>query len=156
MHEAELRALVDRQAIADLLSEYAACVDDHDWQGLSERVFCENVVCHYEGFGVFEGRDAVLAFLDESMKPIAASQHLLSNLQVALHGDTARTRVKLWARLVQPQREGELRITEGATYHHVVERGASGWRIRELKLKSIWRVEESVAESSLPAHEPPA
>ena len=98
----ELTALIDRQAIQDLLSEYAACVDEHDWKGLAERVLTDDVVCYYEGFGTFEGRDAVLAFLDESMRPIVGSQHLLSNLQVTLDGDQARTRVNLWTRLVAP------------------------------------------------------
>jgi ketosteroid isomerase-like protein len=146
----DVRELLDRQAIGDLLSEYAACVDDHDWKGLAERVMTEDVVCYYEGFGTFEGRDAVLAFLDESMSPIAASQHLLSNLQVTLDGDRARTRVNLWTRLVAPQPGGELRITQGAVYRHVLVRGSAGWRIHRLDLKSIWRVEETVAGSSLP------
>lgn len=151
MNESDLQTLVDRQAIADLLSEYAVCVDAHDWKGLAERVFAEDVVCDYDGFGRFEGRDAAIAFLDESMAPIAASQHLLSNLQVTFEGDAARTRVDLFARLVAPGPDGELRITEGATYRHHVAREKSGWRIRELNLRCTWRVEETTAESSLPA-----
>lgn len=152
MSEKELRAridrLVDRQAVADLLSEYAACVDGQDWKGLAERVFADDVVCRYEGFGTFEGRDAVLAFLEESMGPIAASQHLLTNLQVELDGDRARTRVQLWTRLVAPQDGGELRITQGAVYRHDVRRGTAGWRIHRLDLRSVWRTEETVAASS--------
>lgn len=150
MSEADVRELQDRQAISDLLSEYAACVDDHDWKGLAERVFTEDVTCHYEGFGTFAGRDAVLAFLEESMNPIAASQHLLSNLRVDLAGDSARTRANLWARLVAPQPEGELRITDGAVYHHDLVRGSAGWRIRRLELTRVWRTEETVGERSLP------
>jgi SnoaL-like domain len=151
MGETDVRDLRDRQAISDLLTEYATCVDDHDWKGLAERVFTEDVACHYDGFGSFEGRDAVLAFLEESMTPIAASQHLLSNLRVDLAGDSARTRVSLWARLVAPQPEGELRITEGAVYRHALVRESAGWRIRRLELTSVWRTEETVAERSLPA-----
>jgi hypothetical protein len=148
----ELNTLIDRMAIQDLLSEYAACIDEHDWKGLAEQVLTDDVVCHYEGFGTFEGRDAVIAFLDESMRPIAGSQHLLSNLQVTLDGDEARTRVNLWTRLVAPQAGGELRITQGAVYRHRIVRGALGWRIRRLDLKSVWRVEETVSGSSLPPH----
>jgi hypothetical protein len=144
-----LRALCDRQAISDLLSEYAACVDAHDWKGLGARVFAEDVVCHYEGFGTFEGRDVVLAFLEESMGPIAASQHLLSNLQVTLDGDGARTRVDLWTRLVAPEDGGELRFTQGAVYRHELIRDGEAWRIRRLDLRSVWRTEERFAESSL-------
>src|SRR4030095_9602463 len=104
---------------------------------LAERVLHVCASGHYDGFGTFEGRDAVLAFLDESMGPIAGSQHLLSNLQVTLDGDQARTRVNLWTRLVAPQEGSELRITQGAVYRHTVVRGARGWRIRRLDLKSV-------------------
>lgn len=150
MRESALRSLVDRQGIEDVLNDYAACVDDHDWKGLAERVFDADVVCHYEGFGSFEGREAALGFLAESMDPIAASQHLLSNLQVELDGDRARTRVQLWTRLVWPREDGELQITQGAIYRHLMVRRGNGWRIRELTLESRWRVEELAAESSLP------
>src|SRR5579872_6312980 len=86
--EARLRWLVDRAEIAELLAEYARCIDARDWAGLQATYTEDGVMDH----GVMAvGRERVPELSEKILKGVTSSHHLVGEPQISIDGDTART-----------------------------------------------------------------
>ena len=130
-----IRDLADRLAIGDLLTRYATAVDRRDWD-LYRTVFTSDAEIDYTSAGGIAGTvDEVVEFLDGALSGFEMTQHLVSNVDTSVEGDTAR----VTAMFNNPMRlsDGDTWFT-GGWYHHDLVRTADGWRSRKLREESAW------------------
>ena len=126
-----LEAVADRLEIEELLNRYAWAIDSGDWDLLS-RVFTEDAEADFSSVGEYvdadartAGRDAIVAWLRHALAPFPDVLHFLSNQQVELRGDSARTLTYMHV----------LHLPMGGIYHGEAVRTPEGWRLRRLRLE---------------------
>lgn len=132
----DTQTLADRLSISDYLTNYAAAVDRRDWD-LYRSLFTEDAHIDYESAGGEKGNvDEIIAFLDKSMALFEMSQHMITNEEVKIDGDTATVR----AMFVNPMRfvGGETFFTCGGWYNHKLVRSDDGWKSQELIEETAW------------------
>ena len=130
-----IRDLADRLAIGDLLTRYATAVDRRDWD-LYRTVFTSDAEIDYTSAGGIAGTvDEGVEFLGVACSGFEMTQHLVSNVEASIEGDTAR----VTAMFNNPMRltGGDIWFT-GGWYHHDLVRTADGWRSRKLREESAW------------------
>ena len=130
-----IRDLADRLAIGDLLTRYATAVDRRDWD-LYRTVFTTDAQIDYTSAGGISGTvDEVLEFLGVAFSGFEMTQHLVSNIDLEVRGDSAT----VTAMFNNPMRlpGGDTWFT-GGWYHHDLVRTADGWRSRKLREESAW------------------
>jgi len=122
----------DRQALADLLSTYAACIDDRDMERYRE-CFEPEVELHGFGRAPIHGVEAWLDFVKRQLAGFQVTQHMLGPQLVEIDGDSARLRTDLQAThwLVEPK--GAI-FTLWGTYLSVAGRSDGEWRLRRHEL----------------------
>ena len=130
-----IRDLADRLALGALLTRYATAVDRRDWD-LYRTVFTSDAEIDYTSAGGIAGTvDEVVEFLEIALSGFEMTQHLVSNVEASIEGDTAR---------VTAMFNNPMRLTGGDTwftggwYHHDLVRTADGWRSRKLREESAW------------------
>ncbi|GHA84709.1 nuclear transport factor 2 family protein [Streptomyces termitum] len=140
----DLANVMDRLAIDDLITGYAAAVDDGDWTAY-RALFTRDGRADYSGSGGAEGPAAEMAdWLAATMTLFPVRQHLIVNRRVtfsgaagwAAPGDAAEVR----ADYVNPMRtaSGEDFVC-GGRYAFTALRTADGWRLRSVTVEERWR-----------------
>lgn len=140
----DLATVMDRIALDDLVTGYAAAVDDADWTAYRE-LFAPDGRADYRGSGGIEGpADEVADWLAETMTLFPVRQHLIVNRRVLFRethgypeaGDAADVR----ADYVNPMRfaSGEDFVC-GGRYAFQALRTADGWRLRSVVVDERWR-----------------
>jgi SnoaL-like domain len=153
----ELATVMDRLAVDGLVTEYAAAVDDGDWEAY-RGLFTADGRADYRSAGGIEG-DAgqVSGWLEGTMRLFPMRQHLIVNRRIRFGvlehdtGDTARVR----ADYVNPMRLGggdgnpvrpavgdgppEPDFVCGGRYAFAFLRTDDGWRLREVIVQEKWR-----------------
>ncbi|WP_375387583.1 nuclear transport factor 2 family protein [uncultured Amnibacterium sp.] len=141
---AALQWLVDREAIRNLIVDFAMRLDDQDTDAYLEN-FVEDAIVVLP-HGRVSGR-AALAGMPKP-PPDWTAQHLFGAIAIELDGDRATTRAYLAATHVF----GE--ITEnahaGGWYEHVVVRTPDGWRFKELTLTILWETKRPMIPKDMP------
>ncbi|HEX7094381.1 MAG TPA: nuclear transport factor 2 family protein [Acidimicrobiales bacterium] len=140
----DLQTLADRIEINDLLTRYAHAVDSKDW-ALYRTVFTPDAHIDYESAGGVKGDlDTVVAWLEQTMAGFPMTQHLVSNIDVKLDGDTAQVRAMFYNPMGMPSGKN---FFCGGWYNHELVRTPDGWRSRKLIEESAWfdRMEEAFA-----------
>ncbi|MFF4959295.1 nuclear transport factor 2 family protein [Streptomyces sp. NPDC001222] len=152
----ELATVMDRLAVDELVTEYAAAVDDGDWEAYRE-LFTPDGRADYRSAGGIEGGAGQVAdWLERTMRLFPVRQHLVVNRHLRFDslahdiGDTARVR----ADYVNPMR---LATTEplagtgtddgpsapdfvcGGRYAFSFLRTEDGWRLRQVVVREKWR-----------------
>ncbi len=121
----------DRLAISDLLTRYAHAVDTRDWD-LYRSVFTPDATIDYTSAPGGQAGDVetIVAWLEASLALFDMTQHLVSNEQVEITGDSATVR----AMFHNPMRftDGGGFFTAGGWYNHQLVRTADGWKSRHL------------------------
>ncbi|MEU1267953.1 nuclear transport factor 2 family protein [Streptomyces sp. NPDC005799] len=141
----ELATVMDRLAVDEVVTDYAAAVDDGDW-GAYRALFTPDGRADYRSAGGVEGEaEKVAAWLAESMRLFPMRQHLIVNRRVRFGtldqdaGDTARVR----ADYVNPMRfdaDGAAPdFVCGGRYAFGLLRTSDGWRLREVVVQEKWR-----------------
>ena len=131
----DLQALADRIAVEDLLTRYATAVDRRDWDRYRS-VFTDDAEIDYTSAGGIAGTlDEIIEFLTTTRDMFEMTQHLISNIDLVVDGDSAT----VTAMFNNPMRlpEGETWFT-GGWYHHDLVRTSDGWRSRRLREESVW------------------
>jgi len=148
----ELATVMDRLAVDELITEYAAAVDDGDWEAY-RGLFTGDGRADYRSAGGIEG-DArqVAGWLEETMRLFPMRQHLIVNRRIRFGvlerdiGDTAG----VWADYVNPMRfagngdgDGSAAAPPdfvcGGRYAFGLLRTYDGWRLREVVVQEKWR-----------------
>ncbi|MFI8257217.1 nuclear transport factor 2 family protein [Streptomyces filamentosus] len=140
----DLANVMDRLAIDDLITGYAAAVDDADWTAY-RALFTADGRADYSGSGGVEGPAAEVAdWLAATMTLFPVRQHLIVNRRVTFHlpGGYAEPdgAADVRADYVNP-----MRMTSGADfvcggrYAFAACRTADGWRLRSVVVEERWR-----------------
>ena len=129
-------SLVDERAIIQLTIDYAWALDTSDWDAL-RRVFTPDVVAHL-GTGEQIGIEAVIEKCSGALGPLDDSQHIVTNQQVTVDGDTATCRAYLHAQHIRRQTEGGDLFVVAGRYEDQLVRTANGWRIKARDLIVMW------------------
>ena len=124
--------LADRLEIDDLLTRYATGVDRKEWD-LWESCFTEDARIDYTALGGPEhGVREMRKWLEETMAGFPMTQHLVTNREVRIEGDTATARSGFYNPMAVPSGDGAHKLFFcGGWYHDQLVRTREGWRIRE-------------------------
>jgi uncharacterized protein (TIGR02246 family) len=131
----QLRWLVDRARISDLLVAMARALDDRDGPAYAA-LFTEDGVLELGEMRI-QGREALAAGVARNLGGYGAVWHLSSNHAIQIDGDRA------WARsyVIGAHRHGD-DLTEHADmagwYDATVSRTADGWRFASLSAHVVW------------------
>ncbi|MET9541607.1 nuclear transport factor 2 family protein [Streptomyces sp. NPDC006553] len=140
----DLATVMDRLAVDDLITGYAAAVDDADWTAY-RALFSPDGRADYRGSGGVEGPATEVAdWLAETLTLFPVRQHLIVNRRVLFrgpagypeNGDTAEIR----ADYVNPMRftSGEDFVC-GGRYGFGAVRTTDGWRLTSVVVDERWR-----------------
>ena len=142
--------LADRIAIDDVLTRYATAVDARDWD-LYRSVFTADAVIDYTSSGGIRGGvTEVTTWLSDALSIFSMSQHLVTNRDIRVTGDTATSRSYFYNPMGRTKRNGTLDLMfVGGFYRDKLRRTADGWQIAERIQDTAW------SSSSLGAPGPP-
>ena len=134
--EDALQEILDRQEIIDLTIAYGWLLDHGPREHL-DTIFTEDAVCDYMSV-VVEGLPAIIEKVTNALGPLDASQHIVSNQQVTIDGDTATCRCYLHAQHTLRGTEGGDNFVIAGRYDDKLIRTPDGWRITFRKLSRDW------------------
>ncbi len=126
--------------ITQLLYRYARAIDARDWKAL-EQIFTPDARIHY---AVERGADLRFpelgSWLAKAMTIFKATQHVITNPLIELHGDRALCTSYLTGTHVQVRRDTGAAVlaSEGSTYSDELVRTRDGWRIAARRLERTW------------------
>jgi 3-phenylpropionate/cinnamic acid dioxygenase small subunit len=138
--ETEVRWLADRARITDLLHGYAFGLDTRDWQRWQE-LFVDDVVGEFP-HQTYSGRESLVAGISRIGR-WAATEHFISNHQIEIDGDRARSVAYLHAVHVPRADAPDEHYDMGGWYLVHYRRTRSGWRITRLTLVRSWSAGEA-------------
>jgi hypothetical protein len=141
----DVRRLLDRAEIADLLTRYTRAVDTGQVDGF-DRVFTDDATIDYSASGGASGPVAeVKAWMaNEAIPLFAQTQHLVGQVETDFGGgdpaDTAHVTAYFWnpIRIQLPDAE-PFDMEIGGLYEHDLVRTPDGWRSRRLVEHVLWR-----------------
>ena len=116
----------DRQDIADVLLRYSTGIDRRDWV-LFRSCWTADVVADYTGIARWESADAITEFMETAHVDMGHTMHRLSNLAIAIDGNTATARSYVDAILMMP--DGKTGLNPTGFYDDDLIRTSEGWRI---------------------------
>lgn len=128
-------AEADRRAIIDLTINYCWTIDTHDWETLRE-IFLPNATALLGDER--DGIDSIIARISGALSPLDASQHIVANHQVKVHGDTATSRCYFQAQHVRRSADGGANYIVAGRYQDRLVRTDAGWRIERRDLCVDW------------------
>lgn len=131
-----LEELLDRQAIVDVTIDYGWILDHGDHQ-LLRRVFTDDAHAVLAGFEC-HGVEPIIAKVDSALNPLSVSQHIITNHQVEVTGDTATSRCYLHAQHTLRGTEGGENFIMAGRYQDELVRTEQGWRIAKRVLTIDW------------------
>jgi 3-phenylpropionate/cinnamic acid dioxygenase small subunit len=138
MHPADLQQLLDKQAISEVLFNYAAGCDRRDWD-LFRGCFCDAIEIDLSSWS---GSPASIMKLEDWVEGVRtglsgfdATQHLSGNHRIEVNGAKAHATSNIQAsHMLAGQR-----VTLGGWYDtHLVRQGET-WRIARSQLNITWR-----------------
>lgn len=88
--ERALGRVLDVESISRVKYAYLRCLDQKDWTGLAELLTADAVATYSGGRYTYEGRDAILGFLERNMgREGFHSSHRAHHPEIDLDGDVA-------------------------------------------------------------------
>jgi len=137
--EENLKLLIDRQEICDLLNRYCSSLDDRDWARLATCFTPDAIGLYGEEAGRKDGYPAIEQLCRTALEPLDSSQHLTGNHEIVISGDKAYARCYLQAQHTRAGTPGGDNLTLGGTYRDEIVRTPEGWRIRRRELHILWQ-----------------
>ena len=128
----EPSAQQDRFSAQDVIIQYAACIDDRDFDQYRD-CFTTDVELHGFGSNVIRGVDDWFDFVHKALENFSATQHLLGPPQVELNGDAAQMRTDLQAQHFFREPKGRI-FTLWGTYRTQLVRTDRVWKIKRHEL----------------------
>ena len=130
-------SLRDRLAIQDVLTRYGTSLDDKNWERLAT-CFLPDAVADYGALGDHQGYDEIEKICRNALEPLDGSQHFISNFEIRVDGDTAKTRSYLMAQHIRKSAPGGPHFLLAGVYRDEFVRTSDGWRIRRRELATTW------------------
>lgn len=130
----QLRWLVDRAAISDLLVDFARAVDDRDWEGYAAN-YADDGVLAISPTIEHRGRAGMAEFVAGSLGRYAGTHHLSTNHAITVDGDTATTRSYLVAAHVLDAADPYRHADGAGWYRCTLRRTPEGWRFTHVTLE---------------------
>jgi hypothetical protein len=125
----ELRAVLDRAAIREVMLQYAAGLDRRDF-AMVRACFTEDVSAEYSGSQLAPGVDAIIAHV-RGVSALRSTMHVVANVVVELRGDTASSETYTLACLADARGGDEVILMRGLRYRDELVRDPErGWLIR--------------------------
>lgn len=140
--EARLQWLVDRAEIAELLVEYARCIDRRDWAGLQETYTEDGVMDHG---AVAVGRDRVPELSERILRDTTSSHHVVDSPSITIDGDTAHTHSHYLAAHLGEGDPPRVIRQSGGWYDCTLRRTDRGWRFTRVRATSAYRTGEPLS-----------
>jgi len=139
MADTTLQGLTDRLEIESLLSRYAWALDTREFDRLDD-VFMPDAFLDYTTAGGIKGPyPEVKAWLSQILPTFAAYQHLVTNKEVTVDGDTATSRAGFYNPMGHDRPDGTRAYFHcGGEYHDQLVRTPAGWRIVNRFEQTIW------------------
>ena len=126
----------DQQAIIDLAIAYTWALDTKQFEELRS-VFAPDATADLRGIHC-DDQDAIIARISGGVGRLDATQHLVSNHQVRVDGDTATHRCHLQSQHVKRGTPGGDNFLIGGIYDDRLARTPDGWRITYRTLIEVW------------------
>ena len=128
----DIATVADRIAIQDVMSNYAAGVDERDLERY-RRCFADDVVIVGFGEGITEGADQWVSDVIDKLEVFGATQHMLGPVYAEIAGDHADVRTDVQA-LHYMANDPETTLTLWATYVTEMKRIDGNWKISRHEL----------------------
>jgi 3-phenylpropionate/cinnamic acid dioxygenase small subunit len=122
--------LIDREIrrdVADLLVRYATGIDRRNWP-LFRSCFTDDCHADYGDIGVWDGADALTAWMEQSHAGCGHTLHRITNQTVLPNGDGLGARSYVDAIVMAPDNRRGTRAV--GHYDDELVRTEEGWRIR--------------------------
>ena len=136
MSEKQIHRLEEKQKIVELTIAYTWIIDHGPRERLRE-IFTENAVFIIDTRHL-NGIDEIRGKIERTLGGLSASQHIVSNHQVSIDGDTATSRCYLHAQHTLNGTEGGDNYVMAGRYIDKLVRVDSEWRIAERQLMLDW------------------
>ncbi len=136
MSEQQIDRLEEKQKIVDLTIAYTWIIDQGPRERLRE-IFTKDAVFIIDTRHL-NGLDEIRGKIDRTLGGLSASQHIVSNHQVSIDGDTATSRCYLHAQHTLNGTEGGDNYVMAGRYIDKLVRVDSAWRITERQLMLDW------------------
>lgn len=130
-------SIEDRLAITDLTIAYGWALDTGEWAALDD-VFAHDATAEL-GTPVLLDLDGIKQRVRSVLEPLDDSQHIVTNHQIIVDGNTATCRSYLHAQHVRHGVPGGDNLVVGGRYEDTLVRTVDGWRISHRKLVTMWR-----------------
>lgn len=131
--EAQLRWLVDRAEISELLYAFARALDEQDWDAYAG-CYAEDGVLALLPTIRHEGRDGMAAFVASSLGRYAGTHHMSTNHAITIDGDTASCRAYLLAAHLIDAADPARHADGAGWYDFVLTRTDDGWKVQHVRL----------------------
>jgi 3-phenylpropionate/cinnamic acid dioxygenase small subunit len=138
--DGRLLALLDTEAVRVQIVRFARYLDERRWDDYSA-LFTDDGILELP-FGRWEGPAAILAHVKADFAHYTATQHINSNYDIELRGETASARATFVATHVTTS-DGTALWRGGGAYHLELRQIDGVWRIKRLTIEPAWRYEKS-------------
>jgi ketosteroid isomerase-like protein len=126
----EVRELLDRDEIRQLMYKYGHCWDNLDFRGWAECFTPDGT--YWEGSGlIFKGYDELLSYCQDTSPRVQGRYHLQMNQYVQVEGDTALAHS--YALIVE-----ELTPVRSGTYDDRLVRTDDGWKFEKRTVTCLY------------------
>lgn len=137
----QVRWLVDRAQISELLHAFAAALDTRDWRGYADLYADDGYIelpdpKSGSGANITLHKSQMPELVPKSLGRYSATHHISANHQIEIQGDEAASRSYLQA--VHVRGEPTDHWTAGGWYDCRYRRIDGCWRFTQVKLSAIW------------------
>ena len=140
----ELRQLLDRQEIVDLLLRYASTIDAKDYVAL-RATFAEDIRGQYGEDTIVNGADNLLQWIDDMTKTATWQHHMLNVYHVDFVSDTEATTLTYHTSHQTTSDAPDRCRKIVARYYDTVRKVDGVWKIAD-KFMDVGWVEESTVD----------
>ena len=134
----EVQRLLDEAEIVAVAQRYCRVLDEGDFAGLAD-VFVPDATAVLGDSGELRDLDAITDRCRAALSPLDGSQHMVSNHEVDVVGDTATHRCYVQAQHVRRDAAEGATYVLGGRYEDRLERTDDGWRIVHRDLITMWQ-----------------
>ncbi|MET0896028.1 MAG: nuclear transport factor 2 family protein [Acidimicrobiia bacterium] len=140
----QIQDLLDRDEIERLLIRYCNTNDADDWAGMASCYVEEGREARTEGFSKIRDIATTMMPIDH----IDHEQHIVSNVEITLDGDTASSFCAARVYIVGTLADEPHFLMRGITYKDKLVRTSEGWRISERAHHLEWMIESKPVEGA--------